>query len=561
MPTAPLPQDPNLEQLRNQARELQRAVRAGDRQAAKRVASVLHDPPEPAGFALTAAQRVIARELGFASWARLRRYVDIVTARSWTPGATVPGEESPTDRFLRLACLTSGQDAASDRSGAALLLAEHPELPASSVLVAAACADVAQLRRLLATDPSLATVTGGPHNWSPLLYQAYARHDPQVGLSATLETARLLLTAGADPNDGRFWHGLPTPYTVLTGVLGHGDDPPWHPWATPFARGLLEAGADPNDGQTLYNRMFGINDDHLVLLFEFGLGQDTRGPWHRLLGEALDPPSVMLVDLLHWAVTHDQRERVALLAAHGVDVVSPFAPGGTRFGGGRTPVEAALVNGHRELAEMLRSLGARPPRLRPVEAFVAAALSGDAEAVRGADPDVLATARRERFGLLTWAAGRGDIGAVELLVSVGFDVNSYGRSDAPTDQAWHTALHVAAGDGNLALAETLLRLGADPRLRDRRFGATPLDWAQHFGQDVLIDLLSLCRTCTAAGRRSEGGIRRIGGKDVLAGQRSGCRGVASTAVRDLGVKVSRNALTVRARVTTDGCCTETDQHG
>ncbi|MGH3181516.1 MAG: hypothetical protein ACRDOE_06365 [Streptosporangiaceae bacterium] len=52
----------------------------------------------------------------------------------------------------------------------------------------------------------------------------------------------------------------------------------------------MEAGADPNDGQTLYNRMFGTNDDHLILLFEYGLGRDTRGPWHRLLLESLESP-------------------------------------------------------------------------------------------------------------------------------------------------------------------------------------------------------------------------------------------------------------------------------
>src|ERR1700753_1015402 len=107
-----------------------------------------------------------------------------------------------------------------------------------------------------------------------------SRTHPDVDRAATLETAQLLIRAGADPNDGRFWHALPTPFTVLTGVLGYGErHQPRHPHAIDFARLLLEAGADPNDGQALYNRMFGANDDHLVLLFEFGLGRATRGPW------------------------------------------------------------------------------------------------------------------------------------------------------------------------------------------------------------------------------------------------------------------------------------------
>ena len=43
--------------------------------------------------------------------------------------------------------------------------------------------------------------------------------------------------------------------------------------------------------------------------------------------------------------------------------------------------------------------------------------------------------------------------------------------------------------GRLDLARTLLRLGADPGLRDQRFGSTPLGWARYFGQEQLIGLL------------------------------------------------------------------------
>jgi ankyrin repeat protein len=59
----------------------------------------------------------------------------------------------------------------------------------------------------------------------------------------------------------------------------------------------------------------------------------------------------------------------------------------------------------------------------------------------------------------------------------------------PSDQPWQTALHKAAEDGNLELAQTLLRLGADPGVRDHRFDSTPLGWARHFGHDPLVELL------------------------------------------------------------------------
>ena len=309
---------------------------------------------------------MLAREHGFANWARMRRYVQIVTERAWRPGRPAPLDEPRADRFLRVACLTYSADERADRAGAAQLLAEHPELPSESLFVASACADVDEVRRHLAARQMAASITGGPHGWSPLLYQAYARHNPGVELAATLETARLLLDAGADPNDGRFWHALPTPFTVLTGVLGYGERrQPWHPHAIAFARLLLGAGADPNDGQALYNRMFGTNDDHLVLLFEFGLGRNAPGPWHRLLGEALEPPTEMLRSLLAWAIIHDQRDRVALLAEHGVDIVSPFTEQRSPRRG--TPVEVAFDQ---------RSPRARRPTPRPRRAATPAKAGG-----------------------------------------------------------------------------------------------------------------------------------------------------------------------------------------
>jgi ankyrin repeat protein len=483
VPTFPLPERPDLGQLRNLARELQRKVRAGDPAAL----ALADQATAVRGYALSAAQLVLARRYGFASWPRLRRHVEVITARSWT--LSEPASARPD--FLRLACLTFGDDSADRRAGAAALLAADPALPATSLAVAAACADVDQVRRHLAADPAAAARRADPFDWSPLMYQAYARHDPGIGRDATVATARLLIEAGADPNDGRFFLGLPTPFTVLTGVFGGASaELPAHPHATALAELLLAAGAEPNDGQTLYNRMFATDDDHLRVLFAHGLGRGDGGPWHRLLGDQLESPRVMLAALLDWAVAHDQRARVALLAANGVDVTSPITASRHYSAIGRTPIEIALLSGNTELADQLRAAGAAEPRLSPEETFVAAALTGDARAVAAAPAPVVTAARRLRPGLIVWATALGRTATVELLVSSGFDINAYGRADVPVEDRWETALHTAVRNNDLPLARRLLELGADPDLRDKRFASTPLGWAQHLGHPALVDLLT-----------------------------------------------------------------------
>jgi ankyrin repeat protein len=91
--------------------------------------------------------------------------------------------------------------------------------------------------------------------------------------------------------------------------------------------------------------------------------------------------------------------------------------------------------------------------------------------------------------VVTWAAAQGAPNAVGLLTAAGFDVNALGRSDIPGNEPWHTALHVAARDGNVALARTLLALGADPSIPDKHYKSTALGWARHFGQAALAGLL------------------------------------------------------------------------
>ena len=480
MPTIPLPENPNSEQLRHRARDLQRAVRAGEPGVLRRLGLERADRD----YRLGAAQLAVARGYGFASWARLRRHVDAISARSFRPG---PDDGSLLSAFVRLACVSY---AGSDERGpaqqlrsaqAARLLVDHPDLPALHPAAAAAAADVEALRHHLSVRPAAAREGCPPFGWSPLMYATYSRLE--VSQDAVLATLRLLLSAGADPNDGRFFAGLPTPFTVLTGAFGGGEGdqtPQRH--ATAVARALLAAGADPNDGQTLYNRMFTTDDDFLTVLFEFGLGGGDGGPWRALLPDLIPAPPVLVSRLLDWAVVHDQRARVALLAGHGVDVSGPLPSG-------PTPRQSALSNGHRELDGLLHTFGAPAPVLDPIEAFVAAVMGGDTAAMIATPPADIAAARAARPALIGWAAAHGRIESIGPLVTAGFDIDALGRSDLPLEQPWQTALHSAVERDNPAMVRRLLDLGADPTVRDGRFGGTPADWADHLLRSEIGALL------------------------------------------------------------------------
>jgi len=266
-------------------------------------------------------------------------------------------------------------------------------------------------------------------------------------------------------------------------VFGSGEgDQPAHPEWPALARLLLEAGADPNDGQTLYNRGWGDDPDEqwLDLLLEFGLGRGDGGPWRRLLGERQDSPRAMLEDLLMAAAHHGLAGRVQRLLALGVD---PEGRGSRHpIYGGRTPVQEAALWGRTEVVALLVAAGAAGER-DDVDTLLMLATAGDRDAVHrlvAADPGLRDRALARRPDQLVRAAEADSLAAVALLIELGFDVNAVPRT-AP--------LHEAAMRGNVAVIRLLLEHGADPGLRDTAYDATPAGWADHHGQTEARDLL------------------------------------------------------------------------
>ena len=480
MPTIRLPDDASLDHLRGQARSLQRAATAGDPVARQRIQT--QRPDHDGEVQLSLAQFVVAREYGFASWPRLRHHLDLIAHYRRDP------EPAGDDPFCRLGCLNYTEDGPHRWAVARDLLRADPDLPRRTIWAAAVASNPSAISDFLAADPSLARAEGGPYRLTALAYLAYSRLDPEVELEPVLDAARVLLRAGADPNAGYLWHGLPTPFTVLTGVLGEGEQGPRnlprHPHWYALARLLLQSGADANDGQGLYNRMFVAGTAHLELLLEFGLGTGDGGPWRARLGEAIDPPAQLLRQQLDWALHNHHLDRVVLLADHGVDIMAPLRSGGT-------PAEVAALAGDPEVVAFLVSRGAPDPVLSPATALISAVLAGDRLQIARllhAHPGLAERARTEEPGLVLRAAAAGRVPAVELAHGLGFDVNAR----APTGSGMAvgaTPLHLAAIEGYADVVEVLLRLGADPSVRDAAHDSTPLGWAEYGGRSDVADQL------------------------------------------------------------------------
>ncbi|HEX7294313.1 MAG TPA: hypothetical protein VF251_01090, partial [Pyrinomonadaceae bacterium] len=265
MPVQQLPSNPSIENLRKQAKTLRNAVLANDRDALTRVREFHPKPNQP--FQLSDAQLVVARSYGFASWAKLKLYVDVVARHTFLPRES--DTESRADHFVRLACLDYQSDRVERRERARELFAEDPSLAVENIFTATTVGDFKTVARMLQEKPALATTRGGPHNWEPLLYASYSRLNSTTPGHSTLEVARILLKHGGDPNAGFLWDGEYL-FTALTGAFGEGErgpkHQPEHQHCYELARLLLEAGADPNDSQTLYNRMFTGGTRHLELL-------------------------------------------------------------------------------------------------------------------------------------------------------------------------------------------------------------------------------------------------------------------------------------------------------
>lgn len=367
------------------------------------------------------------------------------------------------EQFLDLACLNYTRDGFDRHEQGRALLADNPRIPATNLATAACTGEPQEVARILGEDPELVNATFAPRGWPALLYLCYSRAC-RDGVGA----ARVLLEHGADPNAHFFSHGIYR-FTALTGAFGEGEkgpraQPP-HPQSLEIAQLLLAHGADPNDGQALYNTMFTPGSECLDLLLRHGLSAEARCNW---FCDQESAPTLVHYQLMHAARKGylDRVERLAPL----VDLDLPDEDG-------MTPWRVAWLNGHIAVADRLVTLGATKGGVSPVDDFRAAVLSGDRTR---AHSSLLDDALKEDPTILHKAAGAGNVPAIELLLNMGVEVNRF-ESETP--------LHSAAWSGQVPAIKVLLSRGADPTIRDARFSATPLAWAEYNGQSEAIEVL------------------------------------------------------------------------
>jgi ankyrin repeat protein len=415
-----LPEHPDLDQARRQAKELLHAARDGDARALARLGAV------SAPLTLAGAQLALAREMGQPSWPALVREIE---ARN----ATIPEN---VVRFLRFSVNMQ-------IGAAARMLHENPALAESGFPAAVVLGDAARVQAELRRDRGAATRVDPESGWSALHLACASRfHLDPARAPGLAEVARLLLDAGADVDresaGRRCWRPLECAVTSANSSRNN----------EPIIRLLLDRGA-PVRPETVLGSLYAAG-----------------GTWClELLTKAAAGAPELLTEALVEAVTEGDLDAVRVLLAGGAD---PDAPGPD----GRSARRRAVTAGIAATVELIGGAGDEP-----IDRLLEVIVTGDGNAARelaAAEPGLMDRLEPAERAALIAAAEHGNLASVRLMLELGFPIDARREGE---DEDGATALHAACWAGAADTVALLLAHGADLRARDARWQSQPLEWA------------------------------------------------------------------------------------
>ncbi len=329
MPVRDLPQNPSLEHLKYQAKDLLKGHAAREAAAAQRIrefhprmTKLSDDEIFRSHFRLSDAQLAIAREYGFASWARLKRRIEKPKPADQV---TRPHHERIEDATFRRAVDLID---AGDVEGLRAHLQAHPGLGHQRV-----------------------EFEGGNYFRNPTLLEFIAENPVRHSKlpSNIVEIAKVILDAGVEPSSLN-----ETLMLVATGCVPRGCGV-----QVPLIDLLCERGADPNPAAEAAAVLFEVEAAKVLL---------ERGARITVALAAALGDTDEARQLLPKGESHERHLALALASQYGhAEIVRLLLDAGedpNRFNpvGGHshsTPLHQAAGNGHLEVVKLLVERGAK----------------------------------------------------------------------------------------------------------------------------------------------------------------------------------------------------------